>query len=1224
MPSLNRLILINTHLKGVVELVVDDHTNICGTNASGKTTLQRLVPVFYGEYPSRVVPATRDSFERWYLPTEQSFIVYEYQRMDDEPCQAILATSSDGRGVDYRLVHKGFDLEDYIRSRQGDSIVCRTMNELGRHFRQTGVTASNQLNTRQYRAIIQNDRTLLSTDSQRSELRQLARQFSLCSGEHSLRHIEKLVRAVHSREGKMETIKSMVAAILEEDGVSPPTTGLSAQKVEDWIRDSQLIQGFADLRPEFARLERDFQDLQGCEARLSGLLQTFRTDEPQLFARQETLKSELEQIGFELNRLEGDWKEQRDALSLDLSQVQARVQSDEEQLNHIEEQYQQYLDSDIDQAKADLEKLDGWKLELDNLKERLRLLTEQHADVQNAYLERKQVVQERQQEALDRLHGQEGKVRDELAARTQQQHDALNQLDKSFASRRQESEAAYREQKHARELERKDHEQRINQFGYSEEESRSLDIFDRRLEEADEKRDAASQQVETLTQQERQLLRQREELAQQHQLAARKVAEREQEKNAAERLLYPGQHTLLEFLRREQPGWEQHLGKLIEPGLLQRTDLKPALSETPADSFHGLRLDLAMLPTPEHAADEAALRARVQLAEDNLQAARNQQEALETQLAEQTAALDDLNTRLVQARTELQHCKDDRQRLREERAALKERLDAALAERRLEARKQLSALDESLARLTAEHGLLLEELAEQHKDARLEASAHWQQVIQDLEQRLAQLRGQMDEQRAQGKTELAACESWYRNELKSRGVDEAQLIELKNGIRQREQRIRETEALRSEVHRYEEWYAVTWLKRKPQLHDDLVARRAEASDLKQRLDTATQAYKSQRDQLEQQRKQGLQQQGRIGEQLDLLKGLLRRLGECKLPREGVSPEGELDERLRLGQELLHSRDALMTTIKQHVDRFDSLLAGKSGSSLTETWERGREECTLVSERGVPTLDYRRLVPVLAQLLNELVPQSIRGLLEQGRIFGKDLYDYFDVLADIDKRIASQSARITREVSDELFLDGVSNSAVTIRSRITELEFWPELRSFVNAYREWQDSGFAELPGEDYTGSMRRALEVLGRSALSSGIAGLLEIELRLREGNSDLVIRTDRQLNESSSHGMAYLILCKFLLAFTRLLRGDAPAMIHWPIDELGTLHHNNVKKIFDACTSNRIRILAAFPNPDSEVLSLFSNRYIVNKQTRQLQVVKPRLDVIGERLKARQTEETV
>ena len=28
-------------------------------------------------------------------------------------------------------------------------------------------------------------------------------QFALCEGEHSLRHIEKLAKAVHSKEGKM-------------------------------------------------------------------------------------------------------------------------------------------------------------------------------------------------------------------------------------------------------------------------------------------------------------------------------------------------------------------------------------------------------------------------------------------------------------------------------------------------------------------------------------------------------------------------------------------------------------------------------------------------------------------------------------------------------------------------------------------------------------------------------------------------------------------------------------------------------------------------------------------------------------------------------------------------------------------------------------------------------------------------------------------------------------
>src|SRR5690554_7788253 len=77
MAHLLRIVMIHGHLEGVVELSVDGHTNICGTNASGKTTLQRLVPVFYGELPNRVVPKTRLKFDAFYLPHRNSYLVYE-------------------------------------------------------------------------------------------------------------------------------------------------------------------------------------------------------------------------------------------------------------------------------------------------------------------------------------------------------------------------------------------------------------------------------------------------------------------------------------------------------------------------------------------------------------------------------------------------------------------------------------------------------------------------------------------------------------------------------------------------------------------------------------------------------------------------------------------------------------------------------------------------------------------------------------------------------------------------------------------------------------------------------------------------------------------------------------------------------------------------------------------------------------------------------------------
>ena len=1222
MPSLNRIILINTHLAGVVELVVDDHTNICGTNASGKTTLQRLVPVFYGEYPSRVVPATRDSFERWYLPTEQSFIVYEYRRMDDQLCQVVLAAASDGKGVAYRLVHKAFELDDYIKSRQGDAITCLNMAELGRQLKQAGVPITTLLNTRQFRAIIQNDRSLLAADGQRVELRAWARQFSLCDPEHSLRHIEKLARAVHSREGKMETVKSMVAAILEEDGVSPPATHLNLQRVEDWIRDSRLIQGFNAIRPEFDKLEREYQDLLANELRLGGLLLGYRADEPRLYQRQEETAAVIEQTGFQLRQLEERWKEQRDTLNQDLSAAKGDIGRIGDELDQIESQYQAFLDADIDQAKADLEQIGAWRDDLSNLEARHRLLTEQHQDVERAYLERQQAIKDQREAALEQLRGQEDALREERDARKAQQDEALGALEKAFAARREQGQDDFRAREYELKLEHNRLQQQIASVGYSEEENLALAILDRRLDEADEKVEAGEARVRQQEGQERQLRSRRDEANSALALAGRRLFERQEQLDDLERMLYPGHHTLLEFLRREQPGWESRLGKVIHPALLQRADLKPALVDADPDALFGLHLDLAALDTPEHAASEAELRQRLQLAKDALQDAQNQQQEAESRLLEASAALETLQHQQVIARTEAQNRRDDRQRLKDERRAQKDKLDAAVAERRLQAKKQLAELDGALKQLAGERDGWLAELKAQHSEERLEQSAHWQQVLGSLDGQIRQLKAAADERRHKAKAELEECERWYQAELKSRGVDENVIVELKRQIKTLAERIARTEQRRSEVLRFDDWYRHSWLQRKPKLQGELGDSRARAGDLEQQLKSASAEYKAARSQLEDARVQAVQQKGALDEALTRLKALLRRLGELKLPRDGETSEGELDERLRLGEELLHGREQMLGAIKAHVERFDSLIVGQSGSSLAETWERSREECTLVNERGIPALDYRRLVPHLAQLLNVMVPQSLTALREQGKIFGIDLHGYYEVLADIDRRIATQSARITREVSEELFLDGVSDSAVRIRSRISELEFWPELKAFTKAFREWREDGFSELPGEDYTASMRRALDIIGRSALGGGIAALLEIELRLREGNSDLVIRTDRQLNESSSHGMAYLILCKFLLAFTRLLRGDAQATIHWPIDELGTLHHNNVKKIFDACSSNNIRILGAFPNPDSEVLSLFANRYIVNKQTRQLQVVKPQVDVIAERLKGRKTGE--
>ena len=189
MSGLKRIILIDTHLPGVVELKLDGHTNICGTNASGKTTLQRLIPVFYGEYPSRVVPATRDSFERWYLPRLSSFIIYEYTRAEGDLCQAVL--SSNGTGVNYRLIGKPFDINDYLIEQKSGKHASVSSAELARAMKRNNVMVTSLLNTKDFRAIIQNDHGVLNQSNNARELLGYAKIFTLSEPSKHMRHIEK-------------------------------------------------------------------------------------------------------------------------------------------------------------------------------------------------------------------------------------------------------------------------------------------------------------------------------------------------------------------------------------------------------------------------------------------------------------------------------------------------------------------------------------------------------------------------------------------------------------------------------------------------------------------------------------------------------------------------------------------------------------------------------------------------------------------------------------------------------------------------------------------------------------------------------------------------------------------------------------------------------------------------------------------------------------------------
>ncbi|WP_319783213.1 ATP-binding protein [Oceanisphaera sp. IT1-181] len=258
------------------------------------------------------------------------------------------------------------------------------------------------------------------------------------------------------------------------------------------------------------------------------------------------------------------------------------------------------------------------------------------------------------------------------------------------------------------------------------------------------------------------------------------------------------------------------------------------------------------------------------------------------------------------------------------------------------------------------------------------------------------------------------------------------------------------------------------------------------------------------------------------------------------------------------------------------------------------------------------------VNTLADIISVLEAKQ-QQTLEQGRTIGDALFKFFTVFNDIHKRVSDYSRRLTQAVGDELILDGIDKAEVKISSTIDELGFWQPLKEMTYYYRQWQSSGDL-IPSSEYLERVSDVAELL-KANQEYSIESLLKLQLNLIENGESVVIRNDRQLTDSSSNGMAYLILCKFLLAFTRLLRPEAAGVtIHWPIDEIGTLAYHNVEKLFDACDHNNINILGAFPNAESEVLLLFKHRYLIEPHLDQpnkgqLKRIKPRVSELSKKL---------
>lgn len=220
-PGLRRLILVNAHIKGrAVEVRLDGHANLSGENAIGKTSLLKLIPFFYGSLPNRLCPPVdgNKNFVDYYLPSDKSYLVYEYATEHGLNCVAVYRHTS-GQKPAYRFLPGPFRQEVFYTVEEDGRCRAFSSDKLKQRCVIHDVAGSRQVETvLEYRAILMNQKAVIDRSEDAKELRQLVASYSL-SPRRPIYHLEKVVEEALGSSGSVERVKAIIANILEEDGV---------------------------------------------------------------------------------------------------------------------------------------------------------------------------------------------------------------------------------------------------------------------------------------------------------------------------------------------------------------------------------------------------------------------------------------------------------------------------------------------------------------------------------------------------------------------------------------------------------------------------------------------------------------------------------------------------------------------------------------------------------------------------------------------------------------------------------------------------------------------------------------------------------------------------------------------------------------------------------------------------------------------------------------------
>lgn len=1173
---LTRLILIDSYARGkTVEIDLAGHTALTGENASGKTTLLRLFPLFFGEAPSRVIQSDDNNlkFARHYLPHTSSYVVFEYERRGQRVLSVIHADGQSD-GANYRFINRPFSPE-LFRDLNG-LVQCQ---DLSRHLTKLGVDFTKPLSLSLYRQILQNEAG--------REHRQLATMYAFTGSGGRLKHIERIITSILLRATTFFDLKKMIVSSIQEntDAFSMRT---SKRELTHWIGEYEAHNAVMDKALIMDELELHDERRRQSVDEFSLLHARFQLMHDHYQAQ--VIAGEVEEVRLSKLRAEKitGYNTRSLAIQTDVTAEQAKITTTTSTLSMLDRRKAQYETDRAEERGQLVNAVPGMETRLNLQQERLQALEVSSKLVVDVFDKMDEAARE---DANDdtRAH--------ETRKSTLVQEFSVRQADTFTRHADQQREIAERHRAELAGLNAVSANQGAEVAKFEVEarnpqpDLEAQQTYDIGLEAVQE----ASLQVEELrvglTPLDQKLVR-----------AQQKVIDEEAMMNASQQSLEKaegelqeviaagnaGEDTLLGFLRANKPEWAQNIGRIIPEKTLMRSDLAPFLSG--GNDLFGVSIDLEHLDASRLASEESIqqeitrLRRLVdkrqkQLEEDKdklqeagrlRQQAKDARDTQQTQLNQATSAKSGADQRLSTARTRLQASKDAARRT----AAAA--LDAA--------RTNLAVAKKSLADAVSRHANELRDLervnATELNDLKKAHAAEVAGIDSAIRSIATRLKDRLSEIAAQ------------RNEaLKANGVDVSVLDPIRDDIQQLKQRIDEATKDRGYVAEYRDWLAASWSKRKEHAdalvtakiakqqhedaHHDLV--RARDADLTEHDRVAKEAAAGV-DKYEKLRREAYGQMGNL----------------ASWPKDKATLEAGFDDRVSLDllsarrRELQRDYSEIQKRIHESVEEIRKQMMSTPGTGP----ERYHANAQQRIGYPPPGQEYLWIEGLRGWFQHEHA-QNKATLIQLGKTFAQNISAFWSGLGNFKKQVGNFASDLKSHLHQGQVFANIADVSVIITTDVEKQGYWQAVEALHFEYDAWHTQGDA-LPPPSFISAAREVAMVLSDDkGLVADPVDLINLQVTANiDGDGSKVAKNEAALSRMSSNGLSYIILVVILIGFINRIRRKERVAVPFVVDELKDLSVGNATALLNLLARNNITMVSAFPDVDPDLAPLFNKNY--------------------------------